>query len=444
LWLAKLLPPQLTMSEKTILVWFRNDLRIHDNEILLEAARKADKILPVYCFDPYYFSTNPSGNSKTGSLRARFLLESVADLRKNLQNIGGELLIRIGNPAEILPQLAEEYHINEVYHHREVAYEETDISEEVETALWKLKLNLKHFIGHTLYHKEDLPFPIKDIPDSFAIFKKKIERDSTVRPCIATPEAIQTPLITDAGKLPTMHELGLDEPLDDPRAAGQFSGGETAALNQLEQFFLNSDQFIAGKGARTQSINSFSSKLSPWIALGCVSLRHVYWEVTKQQQATHSNQYNSMLLDLLWRDYFRFMFKKHGQKFIAAKNNKEPAILSADNQDALFESWKNGETGVPLIDAVMHELNATGYINNYGRQIVAGFLVHDLKVDWTKGAAYFEEKLVDYSPASNWGNWAFIAGVNDARESRYSIAVKPPTDLVTNNDFIDTWLPQLS
>src|ERR1700753_2971600 len=186
------------MSEKTILVWFRNDLRIHDNEILFEATRKADKVLPVYIFDPFYFRTDASGNHKTGDLRARFLLESVADLRKNLRNLGGELLIRFGNPAEIIPALAEEYQVNEVYHHREVAHEETDISEQVETALWKLKLNLKHFIGHTLYHKEDLPFPIKDIPDSFAVFKKKIERDSTVRPCIGTPETIHTPQITNA------------------------------------------------------------------------------------------------------------------------------------------------------------------------------------------------------------------------------------------------------
>ena len=100
------------MSEKTILVWFRNDLRIHDNEILLEAVRKADKILPVYCFDPYYFKKNPSGNSKTGNLRVRFLLESVADLRKNLQALGGDLIIRVGNPAEVLTQLAEEYQVN--------------------------------------------------------------------------------------------------------------------------------------------------------------------------------------------------------------------------------------------------------------------------------------------------------------------------------------------
>jgi len=436
------------MSEKTILVWFRNDLRIHDNEILLEAVRKADKVLPVYIFDPFYFTKNASGNTKTGNLRARFLLESVADLRRNLQNIGGELLIRVGNPAEILPALAEEYHINEVYHHREVAYEETDISEQVEAALWKMKLNLKHFIGHTLYHKEDLPFPIKDIPDSFAVFKKKVERDSTVRHPIGTPDVIHTPVINNAGGLPTLQELGLEDPQDDPRAADLFPGGETSALRQLEQFFFNSDQLIVNKGARAASVNTFSSKLSPWIALGCISMRYVYWEVIKHNHSANSNQYNTILLDLLWRDYFRFMFKKHGQKFIAAKNHDENHDENLDqqaaNQDELFESWKNGETGIPLIDAVMHELNATGYINNYGRQIVAGFLVNDLKVDWTKGAAYFEEKLVDYSPASNWGNWAFIAGVNDARESRYVIAAKPVADVVTNNDFIDTWLPQLS
>src|ERR1700747_3370466 len=111
------------MSGKTILVWFRNDLRIHDNEILLEAVRKADKVLPVYCFDPYYFQTNASGNSKTGGLRAQFLLESIADLRKNLRAIGGELVIRAGNPAEIIPALAEEFRVSEVYHHREVAHE---------------------------------------------------------------------------------------------------------------------------------------------------------------------------------------------------------------------------------------------------------------------------------------------------------------------------------
>ena len=94
------------MSEKTILVWFRNDLRIHDNEILVEAIRKADKVLPVFCFDPFYFKTTRYGTLKTGNFRARFLLEAVHDLRQTLRNIGGELLVRIGDPVQIIPQLA--------------------------------------------------------------------------------------------------------------------------------------------------------------------------------------------------------------------------------------------------------------------------------------------------------------------------------------------------
>jgi deoxyribodipyrimidine photo-lyase len=428
------------MSERTILVWFRNDLRVHDNEILLEAIRKADKVLPVYCFDPYYFTKAASGAPKTGSFRARFLLESVADLRKNLQSRGAELIIRIGSPAEIIPQLAAEYQVNEVYHHREVAYEETAISERVEAALWKIRLNLKHFIGHTLYHKEDLPFPIKDIPDSFATFKKKIERDSDVRPCADTPENIITPTITDAGELPTLQQLGLDEPADDPRAANRFIGGETRALQQLEHYFSNIAQANTQKNGRHTSASSHtSSNLSPWISLGCISLRQVYWEVMKHEN-THNT--NPLILELLWRDYFRFMFKKHGQKFITAKNNEDSSAFAA-NQAELLENWKNGTTKAPLVNAVMHELNATGYINNYSRQVVAGFLVNELKADWIKGAEYFEEKLVDYSPASNWGNWAFIAGVNtDARDSKYFNMAKQP-ELETKSDFIDIWLPDL-
>jgi deoxyribodipyrimidine photo-lyase len=431
LYAAIRLTPCLTMSDKTILVWFRNDLRIHDNEILLEAVRKADKIVPVYCFDPYYFKTQASGNTKTGSIRAKFLIESVADLRESLRSAGGELIVKIGSPAEAIPQLAEKYQVNEVYHHREVAHEETAISEAVETALWRMKLNLKHFIGHTLYHKEDLPFPIKDIPDSFAIFKKKVERDSTVRPCIGTPEVIRTPVIDDWGELPTLEELGLEVPVFEGQAGELFTGGETIALRHLNELFLNGEHAAPGKGGRSATINSFSSKLSAWISLGCISMRQVYWEVTNHQHSAHTNVFNSILLDLLWRDYFRFMFKKHGQKFIALKANSSNTTDIADNQDELFEIWKKGATGIPLVDGIMHELNTTGYINKYGRQIVAGFLVNDLKIDWVKGAEYFEETLIDYSPASNWGNWAFIAGVNNAQESRYIIASRPALEMET-------------
>lgn len=422
------------MSDKTILVWFRNDLRVHDNEILLEATRKADKILPVYCFDPHYFTKTESGY-KTGNIRACFLLQSIADLRQKLQGLGSDLLIVHGNPAEQIPQLAEQYQVSEVYHHREVAFEETNISEEVEAALWKMKLNLKHFIGHTLYHKEDLPFPIKDIPDSFNTFKKKVERDSSVRPCLAIPEHIVTPLIADAGNVPTLEQLGLTEPVQDLRASFKFEGGEIAGLQQLENYFTTNAVAAGSKANR----NAASSKLSPWLALGCVSPRQVYWEIINHGQSAHNHP---LMLELLWRDYFRFMFKKYSRKFFEAEGFKSEAPELSGNQEELFEQWKTGSTGVPFIDASMHELNATGFISNASRQVVSAYLVKTLKVNWTWGARWFEEKLIDYSPASNWGNWAYIAGVgNDPRENRY-FSPKNLTDLDPKGEYARLWLTE--
>lgn len=426
------------MSDKVILVWFRNDLRIHDNEILSEAVRRADRVLPVYIFDPFYFKTSALGAQKTGSFRARFLLEAVADLKKNLQAFGADLIIRTGDPAEVLTQLAEEYQVSEVYHHREVAPDETDVSERVEAALWKMKLNLKHFIGHTMYHKEDLPFPIKDIPDSFVTFKKKVERDSTVRPSVVSPEQIPVPEITVAGQLPTLADLGIPEPIDDARATEKFTGGETAAIKQLHAYLENCIQ-NQGKAVRTADCNS--SGLGPWLAVGCISPRQVYWEVVNYHRDRHLTNTDPIMLELLWRDYFRFMFKKHGQKFFRSEGFGDVPD-TADNQDELFEKWKNGKTGVPFIDAAMHQLNATGYITNYSRQAVANYLTKELQVDWTKGALYFEEKLIDYSPASNWGNWAFVAGVgNDIKGNRFFNAAKSTDQLDSKSDYIDTWLP---
>ena len=425
------------MSERTILVWFRNDLRVHDNEILLEATRKADKILPVYCFDPFYFRKTEWGSFKTGSLRARFLIESVADLRENLRKLGGELVIRFGNPVEVITRLAQQYNVNEVYHHREVAYEETEISEGVEAALWKIKLNLKHFIGHTLYHKEDLPFPIKDIPDSFNTFKKKVERDSNVRPCIDTPAHISVPEITDAGELPTLSSLGLPDAINDQRANFCYKGGETTALTQLYEYLSALDQVVVTRGSRNIMP---ASRLSAWISLGCISLRQVYWEVMKHGSLALGTP---LILELLWRDYFRFMFKKYGKQFFKPEGFKSEGPEIALNQGELFEKWKAGHTDVPFVDAAMHELNATGYISNYARQMIAAYLVNALKVDWTRGARYFEEKLIDYSPASNWGNWAFIAGVgNDTRDNRYFAYSKMADQMETESSFISTWLPE--
>lgn len=401
---------------KRILVWFRNDLRVHDNEVLAEAVAKADEILPVFVFDPRQFEKTAFKTLKTGYNRARFLLESVANLLGTFQKKGGELLLQFGLPEEVIPVLVDKYQINEVYHHREVASEETAVSSALEDALWKQRVNLKHFIGHTLYNKEDLPFPIKDIPDVFTQFKKKTERDAVIKPCVPTPEHMSFVKIDQRMGLPSLADLYGHAVHTD---GIQFvRGGETEALHQLHEFLhLGEDIAQQQTAIKKQDIISL---FSAWLSMGCLSPRQVYWAM-KEAEAVHGLKpfYGQIIIGLLWRDYYRFMFKKHSNRFFQPngflKDNNSASLYSNSN----FDSWKTANTGNDLVNDCMRELISTGYLSNLGRQLVATYLVQQLQVNWLFGAYFFEETLLDYTPASNWGNWAHIAGVgNDQRLSQ--------------------------
>ncbi|MDQ8054381.1 MAG: DASH family cryptochrome [Pedobacter sp.] len=401
------------MSKK-ILVWFRNDLRLHDNEMLVEAIAKSDEILPVYFFDPRHFQQTSYHTLKTGALRAQFLIESVAALRQSFQNLGGNIIILLGKPEDHLPVLVSKYEITEVYHHREVASEETDVSAHVEDALWKQRVNLKHFIGHTLYNKEDLPFPIKDIPDVFAQFKKKTERDAGVKPCFLTPQKINFVPTDEWGALPALTELLPHVDLGTlPTSA--YKGGEQEALNHLYEF-LHTGEDMALANASLKK-NEIVSKLSPWLSLGCLSPREVYWKMKEAELSYGLKPYfNQIVVGLLWRDYYRFMFKKYGNVFFRPAGFGHAEMPVGQVDELQLSAWKNANTGHPLVDAMLYELNTTGYISHAARLLVALYLIYELKINWVFGAAYFEEKLLDYTPASNWGNWANVAGVgNDAR-----------------------------
>ncbi|WP_039866817.1 DASH family cryptochrome [Pedobacter sp. BAL39] len=412
------------MKSKRILVWFRNDLRLHDNEMLVEAISKSDSILPVYFFDPYYFDPTQFNTVKTGMSRTKFLLESVAALRASFQQLGGDLLVLYGKPEELMAGLVDQYEISEVYHHREVAPEETQISTKVEDLLWKLKINLRHFIGHTLYNKEDLPFPIKDIPDVFAQFKKKTERDAMVKSCFLSPDHIEFVENEDWGQLPGLKDLGFEEETF-PGEEDALRGGEEAGLQHLSDLLLEGaavyQKYTAKQSAEREA---FSSRLSGWLSLGCLSPRMVYWMVKEAESKFGSNaNFNQMLLGLLWRDYYRFMFKKHGTRFFKEPDFESDFFSSVDPANSVLKKWKTADTGYPLIDNYMTELNDTGYISYTGRLVVATYLVHFLKVHWTNGAVYFEEKLIDYAPASNWGNWANVAGVGKDGKSKNGIDI---------------------
>lgn len=422
------------MSKK-ILVWFRNDLRLHDNEMLVEAIAKSDSILPVYILDNRLFGETKYDTLKTGNIRAQFILESVASLRNSLKQIGGNLLIAQGNPEDIIPSLVQEYEISEVYHHREVAREETHISTLLENALWKLRINLKHFIGHTLYNKEDLPFPIKDIPDAFNQFKKKIERDSIIKPCFSAPDRINVAEVIDWGNLSTLEALDLKPQQKDLRADFEFIGGEQEGISHLQKVIAAMQQ-----AASTKNL-ILASKLSAWLAMGCLSPRKVYWEIKKMETTPNTKaMFNHILLGLLWRDYFRFMFKKYGNRFFNPDGFGSQGLIDIENEQENFTKWKNAQTGFAVVDAVMTELNQTGYISNIARQTAALYLINNLEVSWVFGAAYFEEKLIDYNPASNWGNWANMAGVGNDQKTKSAFDLdKNIKNLDPKGNYALTW-----
>lgn len=432
---------------KKIGVWFRNDLRLHDHQPILEALNRAEFVVPIFCFDTRNFTETSYGTAKTGFFRARFLLESVKALRLKLQSKGADLIILIGKPEEEIVSLAGTLGLHQIVAYKEVAAEEVRISDLVEEKLWKLKISMDLFLGNTLFNKEDLPFPIKDVPDTFSIFKKRVERDSHVRSCLTEPEIIPYPENIMANEIPTLQDLGINDQIIDCRGVLDFKGGEAAGLGRLHEYIWEKELIKNYKNTRNGMLGAdYSSKLSAWLSLGCLSPRKVYEQIKAFESDRVSNgSTQGLFYELLWRDYFRFVFKKYGSRLFNYEGLKtEGPEYREHTESDFFLRWKTGQTGIPFIDANMRELSATGFMSNRGRQVVASFLVYDCKVRWTFGAAWFEEKLIDYNAATTWGNWAFIAGVgNDPKEVHSLNVIKQAFDYDAKGEYVKYWIPEL-
>jgi deoxyribodipyrimidine photo-lyase len=437
--------------EKT-LVWFRNDLRTHDHEALYKAAQQNPHVVPVYVYDPRQFKMLDLGFRKTGVFRAKFLIESVDDLQKSLQKIGSNLIIRIGKPEEIIPQLAHNLGVSAVYTSEEVTYEETQIDRKVEEQLNTLGLKMSFFWMATLFHYDDLPIDnIQKLPDVFTEFRKKSERFAKVRNSFGVPALKSFPEL-EANIRPnvTLEDLGFDHteaPTHDSRAVLPFVGGETEALKRLTDYFWNKDLLKNYKETRNEMLGAdYSSKFSVWLANGCLSPRRIYEEVKRyEHQRTSNDSTYWLVFELIWRDYFRFVSLKFGNSLFFASGIKNDQRIDWKHHQPTFERWVNGQTGIPLIDANMQELLLTGFMSNRGRQNVASFLTKDLLIDWTWGAAWFESQLIDYDVCSNYGNWNYVAGVgNDPRENRYFNIYTQATRYDQHGHYVKHWLPQLA
>lgn len=445
----------------TLVLWFRNDLRLHDNAVLAFALAKlragtARHVLPVYFLDERDFAPTKLGFPKTGLLRAKFLLESITDFKNSLKSLGSDLLVAVGRPETIIPELVAPFAKDAlVVFQKEVTSEETAIEASVKAACAG-KAALEAIWGATMIHLDDLPVPVRSIPDGFTAFRAKVEASAQPRALLPSPSKGQLPLPPRASL--GAHSLAFEpawqhipyhgaqpEPVTDPRGVLPFKGGEQAALERLNYYVHGKQRLVADYFNTRNGLlgGDYSTKFAPWLALGCLSPRMVYHEIKRFEATTGVENKSTywVVFEMLWRDYFRFFAMKHGNRIFLA-GGPMASTKRWPRDRALFRRWADGLTGAPFVDACMRELNATGFMSNRGRQNVASYLVHDLGLDWRMGAAYFESLLLDYDVCSNWGNWVAAAGLTGGRINRFNV-YKQAAEYDTNGDFVRAWVPEL-
>ena len=403
------------------IVWLRRDLRLHDHEPLARALDAGGRVVPIYCLDPREFTTTRLGFPKTGPFRGRFLLEGLAELRSDLRERGADLVVRHGRPEDVLPDLARQCAASRVFAHAEICDEELRIERAVQRALAADGVAFERSWGHSMLHPDDLPFAPADVPDVFTRFRRAVEDTVRVRPVLPAPARFPPlPDGLDPGPIPCLIDLGLVEPESDPRTVLDFRGGETAALARLEHYLWATDHVARYEHTRNGLVGAdYSTKFSPWLAQGSLSPRLVHAEIRRYERERIRNDSTYwVIFELLWRDWFRFVAERDGSTLFHPKGPR--GVHREWNHDReIFAAWIDGRTGNAFVDANMRELARTGFMSNRGRQNVASHLAHDLGVDWTWGAQWFESALIDYDVHSNWGNWAYVAGVgHDPRPGR--------------------------
>jgi deoxyribodipyrimidine photo-lyase len=377
------------LKNKNIVHWFRKDQRVNDHAIFSNLGLFST-VTAFYVHDTEIESVFNLGFPKIGNHRKLFLEQSLNELRDSLASLNVQL--HIFQSAEEL--IASTMLNTEVLSYQKLYGTEELSIEQTITSIFNGRTYV--FDDFTLVDKNNLPFTLDNMPSLFTQFKNAVGAEG------AYQETIQLPLLPTES---TTYKL---------------VGGETQALNRLTYYFTKSQLLSTYELTRNGMLGTdFSSRFSPWLAIGNITPRTIFDYIVRYEEEIESNKSTYWLIyELLWRDFFQLQLQLWGSLFFQVGGIQQKQIRYTSNT-AAFEKWMQGNTGDDLVDANMRELNTTGWMSNRGRQNTASFLIHDLKQDWRWGAAYFESLLVDYDPASNWGNWMYIAGVgHDARPFR--------------------------
>jgi deoxyribodipyrimidine photo-lyase len=386
---------------------FRNDLRLLDNPAFFKASSESDILLPLFCHpnnDLIY-----KGVKRIGIHRQAFLRQALNQLRVTLRSLNSDLIEVQGNFFDQIKKIADAIGATKIFFEKNIAPEEL----EQETLIQNLGIPVETYWQSSMMDPSELPFEPKNMPDIFTEFRKQIEsikiqiKISTLAPSQLPPLPSKKP---ENSKYIDFAIEVKNEKSSFPYLENQFLGGEKTALAHLENYLLKKLPHSYKETRNKLSGIDFSTKFSPWLAIGCISAKYIAFKLREFEEQFGANESSYWIwFELLWRDYFRFLHFKYGKNlYIKNGLNKNP--IHINHNENKFEAWINGRTGNQLIDAGMRELFFTGYLSNRMRQIVASYLIYDLECDWRKGAQWFESQLIDFDVYSNQGNWLYIAG----------------------------------
>lgn len=361
----------------------------------------------------------------------KFLIDALNQLKINLSDLGHELYIIEGEPSDIFSSLAKQYQINKIYCEKIVSPYEKD--EELSIT----QTDVLSFWDSTLLNIDDLDFDVIDLPDTFTTFRKKVE----LKPITATLyEGLTLPKPANLSNINSYQLPNFDIKY---RGSVDFLNHYTICENGAQKYvkdYFSDKKALEYKQTRNELMgNDFSTKFSVWLAHGLISARQIFTSLKNYEESNGANESTYWILfELLWRDYFRLLHFKYNRKlyFQFGLKNKEINETSQDNISNLEEA----NTESSFINAGIRELQNSGFLSNRMRQILASFIIFEMKIDWRIGADFFQKYLIDFDIYSNQGNWIYIAGYGtDPRGGRRFNVEKQKNTYDIDNQYEMCW-----
>ena len=402
---------------------FRRDLRLSDNTGLNAALTQSEQVSAVFIFDPQQIQPHPY-QSQNG---LQFMLEALADLQQQLAKQQARLYLLSGKPEQVINDLQALQGIEAVFVNRDYTPFSRQRDLNLQQHCQQLGLAFHSYNDLLLNEPEQL---VKTDQSPYQVFTPFYNRARQ------NPVNLPQPLTTGSFATETIKALK-EQTLSDLQINHQnpFPGGNTAALAYLDQL----QQCKTYQQHRDFPALAATSNLSAYLKFGCCSVRQAYYAILNQLGSEHS-----LLRQLYWRDFFTHIAFHYPQVFGHAFHSRYDRLPWSQNQ-ADFWRWANGETGFPIVDAGMRQLNQTGCMHNRVRMITASFLVKDLHISWRWGERYFAQHLLDYDPCLNNGNWQWAASTGCDAQPYFRI-FNPwlqQQKFDPDCEYIKTWIPEL-